>query len=177
MHGGGAWRGCVHSWRGCSHMASRFGDKQELPTALWVRTVPLQHIQLKSQLCNRSESGGNLAEGPSLPPRAGGGGPASQWCSAGPGGAGRGAGMVLGWHSTAPIPHGVELILHSTAFPCMEGRKEGQREAGRKDRWTDSTAPCSYRDGADDHSPEPSSIPSPGCKSQPRSLPKHLVPP
>lgn len=64
-----AWKRCVegmYAWMEGMHggdvcmpgedalMASRFGDKQELPAGLWVRTVPLQHIQLRSHLCNRS---------------------------------------------------------------------------------------------------------------------------
>lgn len=86
--------------------------------------------------------------------------------------------MVLGvaQHSTAHILHGMALILHSTA-PVLHGGKEGQREAGKKDRRTDSTAPCSYRDGAWPWWVITSSIPSLGCKSQPQSLPKHLLPP
>lgn len=34
LHAGDASRRCVHAGRGCIHIASRFGDKQELPAGL-----------------------------------------------------------------------------------------------------------------------------------------------
>ena len=124
MHGGGASRGCVHARRRCIPIASRCGDKQELPTG----QLPLQRIQLQSRPCHRSEREENLAKGLPPPPRAGGEDPPRSGARAGPGGAGRGAGMVLGvaQHSTHPAWHGTN--------PAWRGeRRDKRKQGGRTD--------------------------------------------
>lgn len=165
MRGGvGACMEGVHSYR---HQV--WGQAGIVPRALHEDNYgqfPLQHIQLKSHLSNRAEREEGLAKDPSPLPRAGG------TCLAltGPGVQTGTRGWVWRWHSTAPS---------CTAWDqsCTEGRQEGQREAVRKDRCADSTAPCSCRDGASDNPSGPSSIQFLGCKSFPLSLPKHLLPP
>lgn len=98
----------VHS---CCHQV--WGQAVIVPRALHedsYRQWPLQHIQLKSHLCNRAENEKSVAKDQSLPgtDRA------------------RGAERDTGM--------GLEVACD---LSCTEGRKEGQREAVRKEERMD----------------------------------------
>lgn len=177
------WRGCIHAWRGC--IPTRRGCIKKMCACREGLHSYCQQVWGQAGIAGRAlgEDSSSSSTSSSNPvcvsglkgrkiwqracrhlPELGGGGRDLPRSSArtGPGGAGRGTGMVLGvaQHSTHPA-------WHSTNPAWREERRDGGKQGGRKDRRTDSTAPCSYRDGASDDPSRPSSIPFLGFKSHP----------